>query len=177
MPSRLSLSLKRTLLLLIVLFTVGAGLLLPEHLHKIIASVCGGVLTGVLVFSALIQISKSDQSLWRDINKNTEEAQQILEQYKASRWWGYGTQNYSHISSPTQHFTEMLEHPMVVLLLIAIAAMVWMSPTFAYSVSIYEAPYPYLMKAVGMHLLALFFIGGAVMGIGLRLQRGYRGAP
>lgn len=101
----------------------------------------------------------------------------MLEQYKASRWWAYGTQNYSHIGAPTQNLTEMLEHPMVVLLFMTIAAMVWVSPTFAYSVSINEAPSPYTMKAVGMHLLALFFMSCAVMGIGLRLQKGYRSAP
>lgn len=177
MPNRSSLFQIRIFLLLTILSTVGAGLLLTDHLHKIIASACGGILAGVLASRAIIQISKSDPSLWRTISKNAEEAQRLLEQTKASRWWAYGTPNYSHIGSPTQNLSEMLEHPMAALLFLTIAAMAWMNPSFTYSVSANAIPSPYLVKAVGIHLLALFFIGIAVMGIGLRLQKGSRNAP
>lgn len=177
MPSLTTLLHMRIFLLLTVLSSVGAGLLFTDHLHKVAASASGGILAGVLASLILTQISKSNSNLWREINKNAVEAQQILEQTKASRWWNYGAPSFPPISSPTQSFAEMLEHPMISILLLAITAMVWMSPTFTYSVSLYEVPSPYLVKALGTHALALLFIGGAVMGVALRLQRKSRNAP
>lgn len=177
MPARTTLLRMRIFLLLTVLSSVGAGLLFTNHFHKVISSASGGVIAGILASLILTKISKSDSKLWSDINKNVAEAQQILEQTRATRWWNYGTASYPPISSPMESFTEMLEHPMVALLLLAVTAMVWMSPTFSYSLSLYDTPSPYLIKAFGTHALALLFMGGAVMGLGLRLLRKRRNAP
>lgn len=167
----------RLSLLLVVLFTVGAGVLLTEPFAKVVASASGSIFAGILVSLILKQVSETEPTLWAQVNRNAAEAQRMLNEARVLRWWNYGAQQNYTISTSTQDFSEILKHPMIALLLLTITAILWMSPAFNYSASLSEAPSPFLVKALGTHALAILLMGGAVMGIGLRFQKKRHNEP
>lgn len=163
----------RVFLLLTVLLSIGAGVLLRQHAHKVAASAGGGVAAGILVSLIVGRVAKYDPKLWNDINKNIAEARELLQPIRSA----YGMPSSSSPASARENFKEMLEHPIVILLLFVMAWISWLDPAFSYSDSLNGVPVPQLAKVIGTHFFAFMCMAFAIFGVASALQRRRGNAP
>ena len=173
MSGRATLFRLRMVLLLAVLLSLAASVLFKEHSYKVAASAGGGVVAGILVSLILRRVSTLEPKLWGKINENVAEAHELLRPLRSM----CGTQSYSSPSSTKQNMIEMIEHPMVILLLVAMAWISWLDPAFVYSEPLNQLASVHLAKIIGTHILALLLMAFAVVGAVSAIQKRWRNAP
>jgi hypothetical protein len=152
----------RLLLLAPIVAALACGVLLSEHWHKVAASLGFGVAAGWLWRQCWRQVRKQSPALLEQAGKNVAEAQELL---RDSFSWKLGAGRPGAVPVDSPGIEEVLADTISIVVLLCLAAMVWVLPVFREASNGGLA----LAKTAGAHLFALCCIAAATFGLLTRI--------